>query len=128
MCDFHQGFKLCTCDGEQLLEAEIDWKLNRINKSIPIKHRRGRAAIPRFTNQEQTTKESILEFLNLNNCFDFDYEPQENDFLRIRIHKKNDRWAAFRFVRGTWTDDKSTSLSSWRSQLVKFEKGKLKQD
>ena len=126
MCDLSKGFKLCTCAGETLEREELDWTLQRKNEQLPLQHRRGKAAMPRFSNEEKALKKEILNFLNHGNCFDFDYNAQEDDFLRLRIHKKNNRWAAFRFVKGVWTNDLSTSLSSWRSQLTNFEKGKVK--
>ena len=127
MCDFNNDFKLCTCSGEKLKEDEIGWYLQRKNKKLPIQYRRGRVAIPRFSNEEQSIKETILKQLQAGNCFDFDYQAQEDDFLKIKLDADNFLWGAFRFVDGCWTDDNSTSLDGWRSQLVDYDKGKIKE-
>lgn len=126
MCDFNSGFKLCTCAGEKLTNDTIGWTLQRKNQQLPIEYRKGRAAIPSFSNQEKSTKQIILQKLQEANCFDFDYQAQEDDFLSIKIDSKNNHWAAFRFVEGKWVDDNSTSLDGWRSQLVDYNKGKIK--
>lgn len=126
MCDLTKGFKLCTCAGEILKPEDIDWSLQRKDESLPILHVKGKASIPEFTNKEEELKQNIIELLNKENCFDFDYQVQEGDFLKIRIDKGNNRWAAFRFLKGEWRNDTSTSLDSWRRQMVHFEKGKTK--
>jgi hypothetical protein len=126
MCDLSKDFKLCTCIDDNVSQDEIDWTLMRKNKKLQIQHKRGRAAIPKFSAKENFLKKDILTLLNKENAFDFDYKGEEDDFLRLRIDKANNRWVAFRFVAGGWTNDTSTSLSSWRSQLVALDKGKLK--
>ncbi|MCP4442686.1 MAG: hypothetical protein GY810_27590 [Aureispira sp.] len=124
MCDLTKGFKLCSCDEEQLKQEDIGWVLHRVDRDRPIQHKRGRAAIKRFNGKEATLRNNIEEYLNAQNCFDFDFQPQKDD--RIQIKYKDDTWFAYRYQKGQWQKDDSTSLSSWRSQLELHKNGKLK--
>lgn len=132
MCDLDKEFKLCTCAGEKLEIDDIDWILYRVDNSLPILHRKGKVKIQEYTNKEEKTKDKIVEELNDRNCFDFDFEPRTDDFIRMRIKKKalgkGDVWAAFRFGDHKWRKDASSSLAGWRSQLFKFNNGKIKKE
>lgn len=122
MCKLNQGFKLCNCDEAELSDQEIDWQLERFNQKLPIEYRKGKAAIPRYSEEEHTQIQTITNELNQANCFDFEYEANENDRLSLRV---KDKYYAFRFQKGQWQLDKSTSLDTWRSQLEKYKKGKI---
>lgn len=123
MCDLTNGLRLCSCNAEQLPNEAIDWILQRKDKSLTPRNLRGKAAVPKFSEQELSQKEQILNLLNNNNCFDFDYQPQEGDFLRLRLN--SDKWAAFRFQNQVWKNDRSTVLDGWRSQMVDLDQGKF---
>ena len=93
MCDFTKGFKLCTC---HIADIQVDtgvfyiWQLytqadfleqNKvIGKFLPSQKDLGAGL----------TLERVLQNLNAQNCFDFEYNPTEGDCLRIRqvIHVK----------------------------------------
>lgn len=122
MCDLEAGFKLCSCDAEQLSFDELDWYLDRINAKLPIIHRKGRAAMPHYSEHEQVCLDKILTELNTRQCFDFEYNPLVNDRLCIKVAQK---WYAYRFTGGEWKQDKSSSLASWRTQLERHEVGKI---
>lgn len=123
MCELNQGFKLCNCDEAELSDKEIGWQLERFNQELPIKYRKGRAAIPHYSEEEHTQIQMILNELNQVNCFDFEYEANENDRLSLKV-KRN--YYAFRYQEGQWVLDKSTSLDGWRSQLEQYKEGRLK--
>ncbi|MCP4442687.1 MAG: hypothetical protein GY810_27595 [Aureispira sp.] len=124
MCDLTKGFKLCSCDGEQLKQEDIGWVLQRLDPDQPIQNIMGKVAIQRFNIEEETLRNNVEEYLNAQNCFDFDFQPQDDD--RIKIKYKTDTWFAYRHQNGQWKIDDSTSLSSWRSQLELHKNGKLK--
>ena len=128
MCDLNDGFKLCSCeDVETLKKEEICWELKRINPEKTLYHKRGRAAVPHFSSKDNEVIEKIVKELNYRNCFDFDFEAQENDYLRLKVNIDNkEKWFAFRFMDKEWNLDKSTSLASWKTQLIAFKDGKLK--
>ena len=122
MCDLNEGFKLCSCDEEKLSVQEIDWVLKRLNPAILAQHRKGRAAIPQYSANEQICLEKVIAELNTRNCFDFDFEPAKNDRLSLKIAEK---WYHVKFSGRSWQEDKSTSLSAWRTQLEKYKEGKI---
>ncbi len=124
MCQFNDNFKLCSCDAEELNAEEIDWILERINPENPLRHRRGKASIPRYNQEEQQQLDAIVSILNQRNCFDFDFQAMENDRLRLKI---NQQFYAFRFQEGQWELDKSTILHAWRTQLEPYKSGKMEE-
>lgn len=123
MCDLDKGFKLCSCDEENLKVSEIGWKLTRVNPDKPLRPRKGRAARITYTDSETVLRKKIEMKLNGNNCFDFDFEPQESD--RLSIKYKENKWFAYRWMDGQWRQDNSTSLSAWRTQLEPYKDGKV---
>lgn len=125
MCNLTKEFKLCSCDGDKLSSDEIGWILRRKNESKEIEKIMGKPAIYRLTTKEQETKTAIAKELNTKNCFDFDYTPQEDDFLKIRLETPKGQWYAFRFLKGAWTEDTSTNFDHWRLQLDPFGDGKI---
>ncbi|OJJ17901.1 hypothetical protein BKI52_29010 [marine bacterium AO1-C] len=125
MCNIQDGFKLCTCD-EKLATSDIGWVLKRTNADLPLHHRKGRAVMPRYNQQEKDLQALILENLNQYNCFDFDYTPHENDYVRIRAKASNrteSQWFAYRFQRNRWVVDQSDSLAAWKTQLEAYKNG-----
>ena len=119
MCDSSNGFKLCTCDDEV---KEYDWILDWQDKRREPRHRRGRAAIPEFSKQDEELQRLIIKSLNQGDCFDFEYEAEAGDVLSMKLQNRNFR---FRFSGKEWEVDKSTSLTGWRSQMILSKKGKL---
>lgn len=126
MCEFNHPLKLCTCDAEQLEYHEIDWLLRRKEKGEQGPKILGKAFIPQLSEKELKTRAQLLDLLNSNNCFDFEYQPQTDDFLRIRTGKKPDNWLAFRYQNKAWQIDESTKFATWRQQLGPFLEGKIK--
>ena len=122
MCDLNEGFKLCSCDAELLKHEELDWYLDRVNPKLPLQHRKGRAAIPRYSTEQEVCLEEILKQLNNRNCFDFEYQPVKDDRLSVKVQ---DKWFAYRYSGKSWGQDFSTSLEAWRSQLERHKEGKL---
>lgn len=120
MCDLSQGFKLCSCEGDQLAAPEIGWVLRRRDEHKKISSIRGKPFIYQMKLSEKQLKSSTLQELNKRNCFDFDYQAQEDDFLKIKAGENN-FWMAFRYQKGLWQEDDSTQFNTWRQQL-KFHK------
>lgn len=126
MCDLTKEFILCSCGGEQLPADKIGWILQRRNSQMEIEYVKGDPAQNILTSGEKHTKTTIAQRLNSSNCFDFEYTPKEDDFLQIRTGTGKFNWYAFRFVKGKWQEDSSTSFDDWRMQMEEFEKGKIK--
>ena len=107
---------LCTCDDAESLQ-DPDWILQQRDTSRPEHHRRGRAAIPRYSDDEQACLDQVIAKLDEGSCFDFEYTPRAGDVLTLRWKARKKR-VRFRFERGGWTVDRSTSLTGWRAQMV----------
>jgi hypothetical protein len=89
MCDFTQGFKLCTCatDALPVTDAPIVyiWQLNTSPKAPEIDERvRGIYIGPLSDIGAGLSEEFVWTALNSGNCFDFDYQPVEGDNLIMR--------------------------------------------
>jgi len=112
MCEPGPQLKLCTCDGETL--ENPDWVLSRLDPSIPPEHRKGKVMRRPYDADEQTIILQIITELDSATSVDFDYTPQANDVLSLKL--RDDRYR-FRFVDDHWTHDRSTSLTPWRSQM-----------
>lgn len=122
MCDLSQGFKLCSCDGDKLSPNEIGWVLKRRNPDKQFDRIMGKPFIYQMNLSEQQLKSNTAKQLNDRNCFDFDYQAQEDDFLTIKAGKDN-FWMAFRYQKGLWQEDDSTKFNTWRQQLEQFNEG-----
>lgn len=126
MCNIKDGFKLCTCSSS----AAIGWELKRANPHLPLKHRRGKTVMTRYNASEQALQTLILDNLNQGNCFDFDYTPQDNDYLRIKGQAANSdapKWYRYRYQskKQQWQIDTTSSLAAWKTQLEGLEKGEI---
>jgi hypothetical protein len=122
MCDLNQGFKLCTCDADKLAASEIGWVLKRRDKNKEILRIMGKPFVYQMNLSEKQLKSDTVQALNQSNCFDFDYQPEEDDFLKIK-RGENDVWMAFRYQKGLWQEDESTKFSTWRQQLGRYDEG-----
>lgn len=101
MCNVIKGFKLCTCEPEKLKEATLTWELERyvsVNKSGIM----GKIAAP-AQDFLSMSKELIENELNMKQCFDFDYQPQEKDALYL--NNKGTGYCSFVYTNGKWKSD-----------------------
>ncbi|EAY24973.1 hypothetical protein M23134_03687 [Microscilla marina ATCC 23134] len=85
--------------------------------------------MPRYNTQEQQLQTLILNHLNAGSCFDFDYAPQVDDYLRIKGKVSDntpEKWFGYRYSsKNQWHIDSSDSLAGWKTQLEELEKGKI---
>lgn len=127
MCSIHEGFKLCSCEGEINFDAEgIYWILSRINPAKELVQRKGKVVLPRYNAQEEDQRTLILTELNKQNCFDFDFTPRLNDFLKITIEFKNhSQRYCFQYTNNQWIVNSCDNLQGWKSQLDRWKSGKL---
>jgi len=114
MCDFSKGIKLCSCDGEQIElrgsggskpDQEIPliyiWRLYRlIQKTHP--RMLGKFMTPSNDIGEGLNAEWIAQKLNEENCFDFNYQPGEGDYLKIQRNEIGSPFISFAFKKGKW--------------------------
>lgn len=130
MCDFNKGIKLCTCNGEKIkyrkqdLYKKIKGKLvkipNKKNDEIPIiyvwhlyryigkdeeNYELGRYIFPTDDIGNGLNAEWIALNLNIENCFDFEYIPNEGDNLYITQNIELSPYISFIFKNGEWIID-----------------------
>jgi hypothetical protein len=130
MCNIKDGFKLCTCATTATPPSSIGWELRRTNPHLPLQHRKGKTAMIRYNTSEQALQTLILDNLNQSNCFDFDYTPQDNDYLRIKgqtTQSDTAKWFRYRYngKKQAWQIDTTSSLAAWKTQLEALEQGKV---
>jgi hypothetical protein len=121
MCDLDKEFKLCTCNALQLLFHQVGWVLHRKTIEGPSKVIKGMAPAKEIlTGTETYIKKVIVEQLNSRNCFDFDYEPIDGDFLEVKV---GDKWHGFSCSKGNWTEITNHPYNTWREHLKKLKRG-----
>ena len=53
----------------------------------------------------QTIKEEILEKINTENVFSFQYEPKEGDYLSIKNNLRKNEYLNLIFMNNTWVEE-----------------------
>ena len=53
----------------------------------------------------QNIKEEILETINADNVFSFDYEPKEGDYLSIKNNLRKQEYLNLIFLNGSWKEE-----------------------
>lgn len=129
MSDFTNGFKLCSCSSENIkfrnqdlfkkIKGELVKISNKKNDKIPIINI---WHLSRFVGEQADTMmgsyqfpskdignglnvEWILLNLNIENCFDFDYTPDEGDSLTISTNVILGPYISFIFKNNEWSID-----------------------
>ncbi len=127
MCDFTNGIKLCTCNIEEIKFREPE-SFNRIKgKLVKIKNKKnenissiyiwrlfrninkekewaelGKYLMPSNDIGKGLNSEWIALNLNVENCFDFNYIPQEGDNLFIQKNEILGKYISFIFRNKEW--------------------------
>lgn len=130
MCDFNQGFKLCSCQTERIKYREQDQyrkvkgelvKIpNKKNDDIPVVYiwtlfryrgheqesfSLGSYIFPREDLGRGLNAEWISLNLNAGDCFDFDYTPEEGDNLMFGTNVILSTYSSFIYRDGEWVLD-----------------------
>jgi len=120
MCNQGNQYVLCKCGSEEeLLQSDYVWVLTRlvglkdgkyVGKILPPSHDLG-----------GITPETLVEELNKSNIFDFEYEPNENDSLRISLQKTGElkKYFTLVFRDGKWQEGRNPLFSSITEQIAK---------
>ncbi len=98
MCDFENGFILCSCNeesNETTLNSDKEtyvWELKTLKETIPA---RGITQFPISDIGMGLNAEWVLLNLIDRNCFDFDYQPLEGDNLIMYSNNSANDKASF---------------------------------
>lgn len=148
MCDFSKGFKLCSCGNEPIrfreqefyrkVKGELVRIQNKKNKEIPLiyiwrlsrfieKYKDstliGRYILPSDDIGKGLNAEWILLNLNIENCFDFDYIPNEGDNLKISSNEYYSPYISFIFKNNEWVLD---HYDPFEEEIKDFAQGLVK--
>jgi hypothetical protein len=137
MCDFDKGFKLCSCgnDAIKFREQEFYRKVNdelvkipnKKNDKIPLIYiwslsifegmnespEMGRYILPTNDIGQGLNAEWIALNLNCGNCFDFEYEPEEGDNLKIHQNEISSPYISFIYNNKEWKIDHYDPFSTF---------------
>ena len=98
MCDNIGEFKLCTCS-DKIDKKKPYWKLEKFNAN---KNEIEQVIIGRYTFYFFENIEFVLDQLNNNSHFDFDYTPKQKDMLTLHFKElsfnlifTNEKWRDF---------------------------------
>jgi len=122
MCDFTKGLKFCTCDrakdtivhnkksrrnkdDSDSLPKEYTWTLDRYITTRDTTNLIGSMTMPRSNLGNGLTEEWVLLHLNTENCFDFDYTPDEGDRLMVQDNDDHYNYMSFIFKGICWIAD-----------------------
>jgi len=147
MCNFEDGMRFCSCKAEEIKYREPDIFIRHKNEIIKKEHRKnkhipllyvwtlfryageteglemGRYAFPSHDIGKGLNAEWVAMNLNGEECFDFDYEPQEGDNLLIRNNiKQSMAYLSFIYKNRAWEID---HYSPFEVEIEKFEQGKV---
>ena len=132
MC-FTDEFRLCSCDADQLSEADIGWVLTVQNTNLPTLLAKGKVRAPDpLTSDQVMSKDSVLAKLNARNCFDFDLDASRMYHLRMRV-PGDPLWMDFVYQSGgifcqsasVWTFLIVHPFTKWKTQMEPAARGTL---
>ena len=121
MCVSEHHLKLCTCD--DINKSDSNWTLRRFKGCDWMDVERGRCLSPDYTDQNILTGKDILKQLD-NNCFDFNYVPEEGDVLDIVI-SVSDKKTPYEFIYENHKWNIESSISSHLNKQYIVKKGFL---
>jgi len=101
MCDFIDSIKFCTCGTVKKTDQSY-WKLETVNPLSPASHMTGLWELTEETFADRLSEElesRILDALNSEGSFDFEYSPKEGDRMTVVISRKHRLSFEFQFER-----------------------------
>ena len=150
MCDFNNGIKLCTCEDDKIKYRKPDlYRIvnkdkivkipNKKNDDIPLIYvwhlykycgkdevnmMMGHYILPSDDLGNGLNAEWISLNLNIENCFDFDYIPNEGDNLIIGQNVEMSPYISFIFKNGEWIIEQYNPFSDIKEHILE---GKIKE-
>lgn len=129
MCDLNQDIKFCACRNLAADNSHFSsWTLKRYIDQDWTKLEIGRCNMTAYKNSEQANAELIWLHLNTQDCFDFNYKPENGDILNIKTAVDTNETVKYEF---TFTDNQwqlAESISDHFNAKLVIHKGYLKND
>jgi len=150
MCEVTKYFKLCSCSTDEKVDithnknsrrfknfiqennpSKIIWTLYKY-EGQQYSGMDGLLIAPAEKIDEIFTAEYVKTELNKRHCFDFEYTPNEGDYLVLTIHytkqeaKRNEyKFLPFIYSNGQWTIN---SYNSFYEKIVELKNGIVKME
>lgn len=101
MCTRQHHFKFCTC-APDLKQEDADWQLSSVDHSVILFGQSYGTYHWEEPAGRKMMEANLLHDLNTHACFDFPYEPKEEDYLRLEtkqfhtfhFYHDDHRWVA----------------------------------
>lgn len=147
MCEVIKNFKLCSCTTDNKVDIVHNKNSRRYKNYIKEKNPNriiwtlykyegkqyfgmdGLLIAPVDKLDEMFTAEYVKTELNKRNCFDFDYEPKDGDYLVLAICqtgkeaiRSEHKFLPFVYASGQWTIN---SYNSFYEKTVELKSGKV---
>jgi hypothetical protein len=100
MCTEGEKLIFCSCEGE-LDRTQPYWVLMRYVQTSPS-GMRGKILMPSKALASGLGEALVLQHLVAGRLFDFEYAPQEKDWLRVHSGKGSSKYLSFYFQDGEW--------------------------
>ena len=118
MCDNIGEFKLCTCS-DKIDKKKPYWKLEKFNSN---KNEIQQVIIGMYTPYFLENTEFVLEQLNNNSPFDFDYTPKQKDLLSLNFENVS---FTLIYTNGKWRDFNDESCGLEENQKDFIDSGEI---
>uniref|UniRef100_UPI004049FEBA hypothetical protein n=2 Tax=Flavobacterium sp. TaxID=239 RepID=UPI004049FEBA len=121
MCKQNNEIIFCTCVDEDLEKCKYIWTLDKFIESSRLI---GKILMPIEDFGNGISSEKIVEKINKENIFDFEYIPQEWDCLHISINTGNRleyKYFSLLYEKGKWREG-GKAFSRWKN----IAKGEIK--
>ncbi len=105
------------------------WVLERHDPTLPGQRVKGRVRVLDWSDDELSSRDSILAALREGDCFDFAYEADVGDVFEVRYDAGRPPWryrvepVADQVDTVEWAIDTSDKLTFWRTQMVQVSAG-----
>lgn len=105
MCDISKGFTLCSCADKKALlkrkEKTWIWQLVRETREEDCQII-GEAIMPYYSAMDKELETIIEQELNSRNCFDFEFQPEQGEYLQLYNTDRPDKIFIFQFNGKRW--------------------------
>jgi hypothetical protein len=142
MCNFENGFILCTCKDKEkpIVHNQNSRRYKREQATIPKVYQWHVFKFEEYRNDDEPIMEGLYELpvedigkglteewvllnLNVRNCFDVAYTPQEGDNLVIQDSQQPWVYLSFIFQNGGWGKGHYSSFDALQTLMIQGEVG-----
>ena len=135
MCTISDNLKLCSCKSQNVTQLKNFWILKRTSRKT--QYIVGEVILPANISEtvEKNNQNTLLNKLNIGNCFDIELQHKENDILELHFTYEKDTENqltvqcnntslvyAFKYKKGKWKKD---DYNPFEKDFKEIQKGKI---